>query len=122
VIPPLSGRWGILGAAYADCVAVLLLTVTLGATAWSATRQVGLPVLKTAAVPLAAALSSGFLAFIFTRSIQSDALQFSFGVCLTTLGYVLMIAVLGGRARLVDLANTMRIVVRRSPLPAASQM
>jgi len=121
-IPSLSGRWGILGAAYADCIAVILLTLTLGATAWIATHQVGLPILKSAAVPLVAAVSSGWLALTLTSSIQWDALRFSFGVCLTTLVYVLMVAVLGGRAGLIDLANMMRIVVRRSPLPAASQM
>ncbi|HEV8483947.1 MAG TPA: oligosaccharide flippase family protein, partial [Blastocatellia bacterium] len=82
-IPPLCGRWGILGAAYADSVAVSLLTLTLGATAWFATRQVGLSVLKTAAVPLVSAVSSGCLAFVLTNSIQSDALRFSFAVCLT---------------------------------------
>ena len=121
-IPPLSARWGVVGAAYADCLAVLFLTLTLGATAWVATRQIGLPILKTAAVPLVAAVTSGCLAFILTSSIQSDALEFAFGVCLTTLGYVLILLVLGGRARLLDLANILRTVVRRSPIPAASQM
>jgi hypothetical protein len=43
----------LLKAAYADCVAVVLLTITLGATAWFATRQIGLPV-RRSAVPLTA--------------------------------------------------------------------
>lgn len=121
-IPPLSGRWGVVGAAYADCVAVSLLTLALCTTAWFATRQIGLPVLKTAAVPVVASLSSGCLAFVVTSSMQSDALRFAIGVCVTIVGYVLIVAALGGRARLVDLANVMRIVVRRSPIPAASEM
>lgn len=120
-IPPLSARWGVLGAAYADCVSVLLLTLTLGATAWFATRQIGLPILRTGAVPLAAALSSGCLAFFLTNSIQSDALGFTFGVCVTSLGYVLIVAVLGGRARLVNLSHLLLTVARRSPISGELQ-
>jgi PST family polysaccharide transporter len=121
-IPPLSGRWGVVGAAYADCVAVLFLTLGLAATARFATNQIGLPILKTAAMPLAASVSSGCAAFVLTSSMQSDALRFAVGVCFTIVGYLLIVAVLGGRARLVDLANILRTVVRRSPIPAASQM
>jgi O-antigen/teichoic acid export membrane protein len=121
-IPPMSGRWGVVGAAYADGVAVLLLTLALAATAWFATRQIGLSILKTAAVPVVASMSSGCVAFVLTRSMQSDALRFAVGVCLIVIGYVLIVAVLGGRSRLVDLANILRTVVRRSPIPAPSQM
>ena len=113
-IPPLSGRWGVVGAAYADCVAVFLLTLTLVITARFATRQVGFRVLKSAAVPLLAAVSSGALAFLLTSSIQSDAVRLLAGVCVTSLGYVLIVAVLGGRSGLLDLADMVRTVVRRS--------
>ena len=120
-IPPLSGRWGVVGAAYADCMAVVLLTVALGATAWFATRQIGLQVLKTAAVPLVAAVGSGYFALIQTSSIQSDALGFVFGVTLTSLGYVLIVLVLGGRARLTDLSHLLLTVARRSPVSGELQ-
>ncbi|MEK6406912.1 MAG: oligosaccharide flippase family protein [Acidobacteriota bacterium] len=120
-IPLLSGRWGILGAAYADCLAVALLTLTLGATAWFATRQIGLPILKTAVVPLLAALSSGCLAFLLTSSIQSDVLRFSLGGCFTAIGYLLIVAVLGGRGRLVNLLQLLLTLARRSPMSAELQ-
>jgi len=121
-IPLLTQRWGILGAAYADCLAVGLLTLTLSATAWVATRQFGFAILKASVVPVLSAVGSGYLAFVLTSSIQSDVFRFSIAVCLIAIGYLLIVAVLGGRGGLIDLANVMRLVVRRSSVPAASQV
>lgn len=120
-IPPLTARWGVVGAAYADCVAVFLLTLALGATAWFATRQIGLSILKTAGLPLLAAVSSGCFAFILTSSIPSDVLGFALGVSMTLLGYVLIVAVLGGRARLVELFHLLLTVARPSPVSGELQ-
>jgi len=120
-IPPLSVRWGVIGAAYADLVAVLLLTLTLTITAWISTRQVSWPVLNTATLPILAAVASGSIAFVLCDSLQSNVAQFSLAISVTTLGYLLIIVVLGGRARLIDLAGLLRSVIGRRPITAESQ-
>ena len=122
VIPPMCKTWGIIGAAYADLIAVAILTTTLAVTAWFATRQIGWRVLKTALIPLVAALTSGFFALILTSPIQSELLRSATGSCVVALGYLLVVAVVGGRARLIDLVNVMRITIRRSSIQTASEM
>ena len=113
-IPPMAGRWGIVGAAYADLIAVVLLTITLGATAWAITRHVGWAVLKTAWVPLLAAASSGWIALSVTSDTKSDAVRLVCGVVVVTLAYLLIVAALGGRAGLAELSRLLRIVGGRS--------
>ena len=121
-IPVLSSRWGVLGAAYADLLAVFLLTLTLALTVRSGSHQMGWAVLKTAALPVGAALTSGVLAWGVSQSIHSDAVRLSVGIGVTLLGYIGSVAVVGGRARLVDLAGLLRNVVRRTPMPVESQI
>ena len=120
-IPPLSMRWGVVGAACADLVAVLLLTLSLAMTAWISTRQISWSVLNTATLPVLAAASSGSIAFFLCDSLQSDLARFSLAISVTTLGYLLIILALGGRARLVDLAGLLRSVIGRPPMAAESQ-
>jgi PST family polysaccharide transporter len=122
VIPPMCKVWGTIGAAYADLIAVAILTSTLALTAFFSTRQIGWQVLKTAVIPLLAALISGFLALSLTNPIQSDLLRLVVGICVAAVGYLLVVAVVGGRARLLDLANMMRITVRRSSIQTAPEM
>src|SRR4030095_4128415 len=112
-IPPMSARWGILGAASADFFAVFFLTITLAATAWSTTRQVGWSVLKAAVVPVPAAVSSGWISITLTDAAKSDAVRLALGMPLLVVGYLVIITTLGGRSSLAELSRLLRSVVGR---------
>src|SRR5215510_2143156 len=111
-IPPMCKRWGTMGGAYADLIAVILLTKTLAITAWWSTRQIGWAIVKTALVPVMAAITSGYLAGTLTNPIQWDPLRFFMQVAFTILGYLFMVAVLGGRAGLIDLSRLLQSAIR----------
>ncbi|HXG91182.1 MAG TPA: oligosaccharide flippase family protein, partial [Blastocatellia bacterium] len=118
-IPFLANRWGVVGAAYGDLLAVVALTVVLCATVKVVTRQLNRALFATFTVPVVAAISGGLAAWNLGAHISTDALRLIVECVLTLTVYLLVVLVLGGRARLFDLTTLLRGIVRRSPLVSA---
>ena len=118
IIPPLSGRWGIVGAACGDLIAVAILTFTLCFTARVATRQVRWGLVSSLVVPVVAALLAGLLAWGAARYLPNDLMRLIAEACLVLIGYLVFVILLGGKNRLFDLTALLRGVFRRPTVTA----
>lgn len=114
LVPVLASLWGIRGAAYADMIATSLLTIVLCITAHVATRQIGLSLPATAALPVLAASLVSLLAWVAGSATATDAARLAAECSIILIGYPLALTVLGGKSRLFDLTSILRRVFRRS--------
>ena len=120
-ILPLANRWGIVGAAAGDLMAMVASTVVLCVTARKATGQTRWDLMSNLAVPVAAAIAAAVLALIAGAGLAQSPLRLICEVAIIAGGYTLFITLLGGRARLFDLFSLLRSVARRRVLPVESQ-
>jgi len=120
-IPPLANRWGIVGAAVGDLVAMTASTIVLCVTARKATGQTRWDLMSNLSIPAAAAAPAAVLALVVGAGFAQSPLRLMCEVAIVVGGYVLFIMLLGGRARLSDLVNLLRSVTRRRVFPVESQ-
>jgi len=112
-VPFMTTRWGLVGAAYADMGAAIILTTVLCIVARAATRQISWAFLSAPALPIVAALLSGLLAWNVGAYITRDSVRLIGEAGSILLGYPFIILVFGGRARLLDFTLLLRGVLRR---------
>lgn len=115
LMPVLARNWNLLGAAYADLTAMLIMTVTLCVTAKIATRQFQWEILSVLALPLVAASLAAVLTWSIAGYILDDFVRLLGQVTSFLVSYLLFIIVLGGKATLFDLIA----LLRRGLRPAA---
>ena len=118
LVPILARRWGIVGAAYADMAATVVLTGALIATAQVATRQLSRSSAATVMLPMAAGVFAGTLAWGVRSFIAQDLLCLICQLGMIMAAYPLTILLLGGRSRLLDLTTLLGSVLRRRVLAA----
>ena len=116
VIPILARHWGVVGAAYGDLLAVVMLTITLYITARVATNQVSWSLLNTLLVPVVAGVTAGSLAWSVGGYVTQDILRLLSEIALVLTGYLLIVLALGGRGRLFDLSMLLRGIISRHAL------
>jgi O-antigen/teichoic acid export membrane protein len=113
LVPVFANRWGIVGAAYADMIATLALTIVLLVTAQLATGQMNRSTITAAVVlPVAASFSAGALAWIVDAYVTPASVRLIVELCVIGSGYPLLILLLGGKTRLFDLTALLRGVFR----------
>jgi O-antigen/teichoic acid export membrane protein len=120
IIPPLSNRWGIVGAACGDLIAVAILTFTLCFTARIATQQVKWGLISSLVVPVVAAFCAGLLAWSTARYLPNDLTRLVAEAGLVLVGYFIFVILFGGKNRLFDLTTLLRGVFRRPTVAAQS--
>lgn len=120
-IPPLAGRWGIVGAAAGDLMAMVASTAVLCVTARKATGQTRWNLISNLCVPAAAAVAASALALAVGAGLAPSPLRLICEVAMIAGGYTLFIILLGGRTRLSDLFSLLRGVARRRVFPVESQ-
>ena len=118
IIPPLATRWGIVGAACGDLIAVMVLTFTLCYTARVAMRQVKWGLASSLVVPVVAAFSAGLMAWGAAHYLPNDLTRLVAEACLVLIGYFIFVILLGGKNRLFDLTALLRGVFRRPTVAA----
>ncbi len=118
IIPPLSSRWGIVGAACGDLIAVTILTFTLCFTARVATRHMKWSLISSLVVPVVAAFSAGLLAWSAAQYLPNDLMRLVAEACIVLVGYLFFVILLGGKSRLFDLTALLRGVFRRTTVAA----
>jgi O-antigen/teichoic acid export membrane protein len=116
LVPPLAHRWGVVGAAYGDLLAVVALTLTLTITVWVATAQINWALLSTIIVPVVAATAAGLFAWSVGPYISNDALRLIGESGLVLITYLGVVVALGGRTGLFDLTTLLRGIIRRTAL------
>jgi hypothetical protein len=117
-IPALSSRFGLVGAAYGDLVCTILLTITMNIIARVVMKQISWPLMSTVTLPVIAALVTGALAWTVGVQINHGMIRLVVELALILSCYPLFILMVGGRARLFDLASLLRHTFRRSAIVA----
>jgi O-antigen/teichoic acid export membrane protein len=118
LVPVFTGRWGIVGAAYAEMAASLSLTAVLLVIAQRVTRQMNRSVTSAVVLPIATAFCAGALAWTVNAYVTPDLVRLIVQLGLIVVCYPLLILLLGGKARLFDLTVLLRGVLRRQVLAA----
>ncbi len=116
-IGPLAARWGILGAAFGDMVAAGVLTATFIALCRRSEPGVNCWTVSSALLPVVAAVCAGSLASRVPTELPPGPIRLAIQVGVSLAGYGVIVWLLGGRGRLMELIGVMRDVTRRtSPL------
>ena len=116
-VPPLAKGWGVVGAAFADLMAMSTATAVLFLTARRATRQTEWSLRGTLLVPGISVLVSAGLAYAVGAGFKGVTWQAIAQFAVLTTGYVLMLMLVGGKTRLDELIGLLRGIaprVRRS--------
>jgi len=109
LVPLMSRRWGVIGAAYADVAAAGIDALILCATARIALPDIRWLSLAEAAAPLAAGLVAGLAAAALTSTLASGVATTLAELAAFAAIYSLAIGVLGGRERFRE----SRVLLRR---------
>jgi FkbM family methyltransferase len=117
-IPFFATRWGVLGAAFGDLLAVFVLTLALFVTTRIATGLPNGKLVATVLLPVVAAIAAGSLAWGVGAYIVDDLTRLLSEVALVSIGYLLAVLAFGGRGRLFDLSALLRDIYA---LPGAGQ-
>lgn len=117
---PLSRRWGLLGAAFGDLIAVSVLTMVLLSLTPVLRRMLRHIVLSSVFVPLAAALVSGFTSWTFTQKLASGSPKLLVQASILLVSYPLILSLVGGRAAIREFLNLLRNVKQRVPATLSS--
>jgi PST family polysaccharide transporter len=120
LVPIMSTRWGIVGAAYAEMAATFVLTIVLVFTAHRATQQLNASSAATMVLPVVAGLAAGAAAWVVSGFIAPDLARLICELSVILIGYPVFILLLGGRSRLFDLTGLLWSVFRRPVLAAGS--
>jgi len=121
LVVPLATRWGVVGAAFGDLVSTIVLTTVLFLLCRVKVPEVRWEVVPAAVLPGVAAASAGLVASILSTKLPVGVMKLASEACVLVVGYLAIIWVLGGRGRLVELAELVRAVARRpAPVVAGS--
>lgn len=121
LIPLLAGRWGILGAAFADLAATAIVTTALFITARRATREIKWALTPAMASPTAASVFAGLLSWGVGAIIANDAARLAAELALVLVGYVSFTMAFGGSNALFDVVSLLRGVFGRSNVAMESR-
>jgi polysaccharide transporter, PST family len=113
-IPLLSRRWGMVGAAFGDLIAVTVLTGVLLVVAPQIRRLLkgALPAILP---PPVAAVASGAVVWLFTSGASGGLFLLAAHLLVLGCVYLAGLSLLGGRAAIIDLVGLMRTVAQRIP-------
>jgi len=114
-IPVLARRWTIVGAAFADLIAVFFLTITLFLISRASVPQVNWNVLSIAARPVLCGISAGVIAIGTTASIRESLAKTILELLILGIAYPGLLLLSGGKDMLTQLTSMMRGVFRRRP-------
>jgi O-antigen/teichoic acid export membrane protein len=108
LIQPLVHRWSVVGAAWGDLLSALASTIALFVIARAVERDIKWPVLSALVIPVVAGLLSGIPAWIGGGYLAPGLARLAFEICILSVSYPLLVAAIGGRRRLMDLAALLR--------------
>jgi hypothetical protein len=108
LIQPLVHRWSVMGGAWGDLISALVSTIVLFVIAQAVNRDIKWPVASALVVPVAAAFCSGILAWTVGGYLAAGFARLAFQIGILLVSYPFIIAGLGGRTRLMNLASLLR--------------
>jgi O-antigen/teichoic acid export membrane protein len=114
IIPTLARRWGVVGAAYGELIAVTILMITVSLTVHVSTRMLHAATALTPVVPVIAAAIGGAAAWRAALVPSTPFVQCVAGTLAMAVVYPLLVILLGGRAHLVALLQLLRGLIPRS--------
>jgi O-antigen/teichoic acid export membrane protein len=117
-VRPFTLWWGIPGAAISDMVSGLALTITLCLILKVTARRIELGVIFALAVPMTAALLAGALTWWIGTHLPLKLGRLLGETVFFLLSYPSVVALLGGKSRLTELAILFKGMLRRTPFPA----
>ncbi|MGH7819598.1 MAG: oligosaccharide flippase family protein, partial [Candidatus Binatia bacterium] len=120
VIPPLSNRFGPLGAAYGDLAAVFILTATLCVTFHRVARQFDWSFLGTATRPAIAAVLAGTLGWQTGNQVAGDGLRLVWQLGVISVAYLAAMVCLGGARRLWELFALLKTALQKAGVDPSS--
>jgi hypothetical protein len=112
LVVPLASRWGVVGAALGDLASTIVVTVVLLVLCRLRVPEVRWDIVP-AVLPVVAAVSGGLLASSLSTGLAAGGMKIASEACVLMGGYLLIIWLLGGRGRLVELTGLVRDVARR---------
>jgi O-antigen/teichoic acid export membrane protein len=111
---PLAIRWGVVGAALADLASTIVMTIVLLALC-----RLSVPAIRwdmvPAVLPVVAAVSSGLLALGLSAEVTVGLTKIVSQTCVILGGYLVIVWLLGGWGRLMELVKLIQSVIRRPP-------
>lgn len=114
LVVPLATRWGVVGAALGDLASTIVVTVVLLWLCRLRAPEVRWDV-RPAVLPMVAAASGGVFASSLSTELSAGVVKIASEMTILMTGYLLIIWLLGGRRRLVELAGLVRDIARRPP-------
>jgi O-antigen/teichoic acid export membrane protein len=111
LLVPLASRWGVVGAALGDLASTIVATVVLLVLCRVRVPEVRWDIVP-AVLPVVAAVTGGLLASSLSTGLAAGGMKIASEACVLMGGYLLIIWLLGGRGRLVELTGLVRDVVR----------
>jgi O-antigen/teichoic acid export membrane protein len=116
LVAPLVPRWGVIGAAIGELVSTIVVTVVLLGLCRLRVPEVRWS-MGAAMLPVVASASGGFLASSLSMELAAGVVKIATEACVLLGGYVIIICLLGGGGRLVELAGLACDVARRPSTP-----
>jgi O-antigen/teichoic acid export membrane protein len=120
ILQPMAIRWGLLGAAYADLITSVALTVALHLTARVSTGQMEWRLTSALALPLLAASCAGLLAWKVGIYWPTGLIRLVGEAGCVLIVYPMVISLFGGRDRLSNLTTLISNGLRRTTMGAES--
>jgi PST family polysaccharide transporter len=112
LVVPLAPRWGVVGAAIGDLASTIVVTVALLVLCRLRVPEVRWNIMP-AVLPIVAAVSGGLLASSLSTELAAGVMKITTEACVLLAGYLLIICLLGGGGRFVELVGLARDVARR---------
>jgi O-antigen/teichoic acid export membrane protein len=120
VIIPLSRRWGILGAAFGDLVAVSLVTIALLFLTPALRRMLKQVMLVSVFVPVVASFAAGFTSWSASQQLTNGGPKLLVQAGILLVSYPLILSLVGGRAAIREFLNLLRNGKERVPATLSS--
>lgn len=114
-VVPLASRWGLIGAAVGDLVSTGVLAAVLYALCRMRVPGIGWEVVRAACLPFMAAVPVGLIVSRLATELPVGVIGLAGEACLSLVGYLIVLSLLGGLGRLMELAILARDIVRGSP-------